>query len=153
LITLYLVEKGILKKPVLYLSDFFERNRQLYYDNLMKVRSSNDIKQWFKFFLVGIIETARGSINTFDSIMKLQKEVDMKIQALGARTSNARAVINQLYLRPLITVQKVADLTKLSLPSAYKLVDELEQLGILTEITVAKRGKQYWFDDYIKLFK
>jgi Fic family protein len=153
LITLYLVEKGILKKPVLYLSDFFERNRQLYYDNLMKVRSSNDIKQWFKFFLVGIIETAKASIVTFDSIMKLQKEVDMKIQGLGARTSNARAVINQLYLRPLITVQKVADLTELSLPSAYKLVSELEHLGILKEITGAKRGKQYWFDDYIKLFK
>lgn len=153
LITLYLVEKGILKKPVLYLSDFFERNRQLYYDNLMKVRSSNDIKQWFKFFLVGVIETAKGSIMTFDSIMKLQKEVDVKIQSLGARTSNARTVINQLYLRPLITVQKVANLTELSLPSAYKLVNELEHLEILKEITGAKRGKQYWFDDYIKLFK
>lgn len=153
LITLYLVEKGILKKPVLYLSDFFERNRHLYYDNLMKVRSSNDIKQWFKFFLVGIIETAKGSIVTFDSIMKLQKDVDMKIQRLGARSSNARAVIHQLYLRPLITVQKVADLTELSLPSAYKLVGELEHLGILKEITGAKRGKQYWFGDYIELFK
>lgn len=153
LITLYLVEKGILKKPVLYLSNFFERNRQLYYDNLMKVRTSSDIKQWFKFFLVGIIETAKESITTFDSIMKLQKEVDMKIQTLGARTSNARKVINQLYLRPLITVQKVADLTELSLPSAYKLINELEDLEILKEITGAKRGKQYWFDDYIKLFK
>ncbi len=153
LITLYLVEKGILKKPVLYLSDFFERNRQLYIDNLMKVRSSNDIKQWFKFFLVGIIETAKGSIVTFDSIMKLQKEVDIKIQGLGARSSNARTVINQLYLRPLITVQKVADITELSLPSAYKLVNELEKFGILKEITGAKRGKQYWFDDYLKLFK
>lgn len=153
LITLYLVEKGILKKPVLYLSNFFERNRQLYYDNLMKVRTSSDINQWFKFFLVGIIETAKESITTFDSIMKLQKEVDMKIQTLGARTSNARKVINQLYLRPLITVQKVADLTELSLPSAYKLVNELEDLEILKEITGAKRGKQYWFDDYIKLFK
>ncbi|MBA4744873.1 MAG: Fic family protein [Muricauda sp.] len=153
LITLYLVEKGILKKPILYLSDFFERNRQLYYDNLMKVRTANDIKQWFKFFLVGVIETAKGSIDTFNNIMKLQKEVDLKIQGLGARTSNARAVVSKLYLRPLINVQKVADLTDLSLPSAYKLVHELEQLGILKEITGAKRGKQYWFEEYINLFK
>lgn len=153
LITLYLVEKGILKKPILYISDFLERNRQLYYDNLMKVRTASDIKQWFKFFLVGIIETAKESIMTFDNIMKLQKEVDTKIQSLGARTSNAREVISQLYLRPLINVQKVADLTELSLPSAYKLVSELEQLGILKEITGSKRGKQYWFDDYITLFK
>ena len=153
LITLYLVEKEILKKPILYLSDFLERNRQLYYDNLMTVRTSNDIKQWFKFFLVGIIETAKASIETFDNIMKLQKEVDSKIQGLGARASNARAVVGQLYLKPLINVQKVADLTELSLPSAYKLVNELEQLGILKEITGAKRGKQYWFDEYLNLFR
>lgn len=153
LITLYLVEKGILKKPILYLSDFLERNRQLYYDNLMKVRVADDIKQWFKFFLVGIIETAKGSIDTFDNIMKLQREVDIKIQRLGARTSNARVVVSQLYVRPLINVQKVADITDLSLPSAYKLVNELEQLGILKEITGAKRGKQYWFDEFINLFK
>jgi Fic family protein len=153
LITLYLVEKEILKKPILYLSDFLERNRQLYYDNLMKVRLTNDIKQWFKFFLVGIIETAKGSIETFDNIMKLQKEVDDKIQRFGSRAHNARVIIHQLYLRPLINVQKVASLTKLSLPSAYKLVSDLEEFGILKEITGAKRGKNYLFDDYIKLFK
>lgn len=153
LITLYLVEKGILKKPILYLSDFFERNRQLYYENLMRARTHNDITQWFKFFLVGVIETAKGSIETCDNIMKLQKEVDDKIQGLGARTSNARAVVGQLYLRPLINVQKVVDITGQTPPSAYKLVAELERLEILKEITGAKRGKQYWFDDYIKLFK
>lgn len=153
LITLYLVEKGILKKPILYLSDFFERNRELYYENLMKVRSANDIKQWLKFFLVGVIETAKGSIETFDNIMKLQKSVDEKIQTLGARTSNARVVVSQLYMRPLINVQKVSDLTELSLPSAYKLVNELESLGVLKEITGAKRGKKYWFQEYIELFK
>lgn len=153
LITLYLVEKGILKRPILYLSDYFERNRQLYYDNLMKARINNDIQQWFKFFLVGVIETAKGSIETFDGIMKLQKEVDDKIQGLGARASNARAVVNQLYLKPLIDVQKVASITGLSLPSAYKLVAELERLEILKEITGEKRGRRYWFDAYIKLYK
>ncbi len=152
LITLYLVEKGILKKPILYLSDFFERNRNLYYENLMKVRFSDDIEQWFKFFLVGIIETAKGSIDTFDNIMKLQKEVDDKIQILGARSNKAKQVVNQLYLRPIINVQKVSDITDLSTPSAYKLVSELERLKIIKEITGAKRGKQYLFEDYIRLF-
>ncbi len=153
LITLYLVEKGILKKPVLYLSDFFERNRALYYSNLMRVRATHDINQWFKFFLVGVIETAKGSIQTFDNIMKLQKEIDEKIQTLGARTSNAKAVVSQLYKRPITNVQKIAGITGLSLPSAYKLVNELEQLGVLKEITGAKRGKQYVFDDYLRLFR
>jgi Fic family protein len=153
LITLYLVEKGILKKPILYLSDFFERNRELYYDNLMRVRTKDDIKQWFKFFLVGIIETAKGGIQTFDDIMKLQKTVDEKIHNLGPRANNARTVVHHLYNRPLIGVQEVAEITLLSLPAAYKLVSDLEALGIIKEITGAKRGKQYWFNDYIKLFK
>ncbi|MEO1411632.1 MAG: Fic family protein [Bacteroidota bacterium] len=79
IITLFLVEKRILKRPVLYLSDFFEKNRSLYYDNLMLVRAQNDIQQWFKFFLVGIIETAKQSIYTFDQILKLQREVGQQI--------------------------------------------------------------------------
>ncbi|MAX82324.1 MAG: cell filamentation protein Fic [Crocinitomicaceae bacterium] len=153
LITLYLVEKGILKSPILYLSDFFERNRELYYTNLTSVRESNNISQWFKFFLVGIIETAKNSIETFDNIMKLQKEVDEKLQNLGSRANNARTVVNHLYVRPLINVQKVAKITELSTPSAYKLVSELEELQIIKEITGAKRGKQYWFEDYIQLFR
>jgi cell filamentation protein, protein adenylyltransferase len=153
MITLYLVEKGILKKPILYLSDFFERNRTLYYSNLMKVREENNIQQWFKFFLVGVIETAKSSIETFDKILKLQKEVDEKLQKLGSRTNNARTLISYLYQRPILDANKVKEITGLSMPSAYKLISELEKEKILEEITGGQRGKQYWFTDYIKLFK
>jgi Fic family protein len=85
LITIYLVSKGILKKPILYLSDFFERNRTFYYDNLMRVRTHNDLNQWFKFFLVGVIETCKSGVNTFGNILQLQKEIDNKIQLLKGR--------------------------------------------------------------------
>ena len=153
MITLYLVEKGILKKPILYLSDFFERNRILYYDNLTRVREKDDLTQWFKFFLVGVIETAKSSIRTFDSILKLQKEVEIKIKTLGSRSHNAQLILNHLFQRPIIDAQKVKELTNLSSPSVYKLIDVLEKLEILTEITGAKRGKIYLFRDYTKLFK
>ena len=153
MITLYLVEKGILKKPILYLSDFFERNRILYYDNLTRVREKDDLTQWLKFFLVGVIETAKSSISTFDSILKLQKEVEIKIQTLGSRSHNAQLILNHLFQRPIIDAQKVKELTNLSSPSVYKLIDELEKLEILTEITGAKRGKLYLFREYTKLFK
>jgi Fic family protein len=153
MITLYLVEKGILKKPILYLSDFFERNRILYYDNLTRVREKDDLTQWIKFFLVGVIETAKSSISTFDSILKLQKEVEVKIQTLGSRSHNAQLILNHLFQRPIIDAQKVKELTNLSSPSVYKLIDELEKLEILTEITGAKRGKLYLFREYTKLFK
>ena len=153
MITIYLVEKGILKKPILYLSDFFEKNRTLYYDNLMRVREKNDIIQWFKFFLVGVIETAKNSIETFDGILKLQKEIEVKIQKLGSRSSNAIQIINTLYQRPIINAQMTQQITKLSLPSVYKLIKELEDMNILNEITGGKRGKLYVFREYLELFK
>ena len=152
LITLYLVEKGILKKPILYLSDFFERNRTLYYDNLMRAREKDDIEQWCKFFLVGVIETAKNSISTFDSILKLKEETEIKLKKLGSRSNNAQTIINSLYQRPMIDAQKAKSLINLSLPSVYKLIDELEKLEIIEEITGGKRGKLYLFRDYIKLF-
>lgn len=152
MITLYLVEKGILKKPILYLSDFFERNRTLYYDNLTRVREKDDLTQWFKFFLVGVIETAKNSISTFDGILKLKKEVDAKIQQLGSRSNNAQLLMNHLFQRPIIDAQKAKQLTGLSSPSIYKLIDDLEKLEILKEITGAKRGKIYLFKEYTKLF-
>jgi len=153
LIPLYLVSKGILKQPVLYLSDFFERNRTLYYDNLMRVREKDDLLQWFKFFLVGIIETAKSGVQTFDSILRLQKRVDLQIQALGSRTANAQKVILYLYQKPIIDAAKVGDVAGISTASAYKLIVDLEQFGILREITGSKRGKLYVFSDYIALFK
>lgn len=153
MISLFLVEKNILKKPVLYLSDFFERNRTLYYDNLMRVREKNDLAQWFKFFLVGIIETAKKSIETFDNILKLQKEVDKKLLSLGSRITNARTILNYLYQHPIIGVHKAHEITKLSLPSVYKLIAELEKMNILIEITGGRRDRLYLFKDYIQLFK
>jgi Fic family protein len=153
IITLYLVEKGLLKKPILYLSDFFEKNRTLYYDHLTRVREKNDLIQWVKFFLVGIIETAQNSIKTFDSILKLQKDVDSKLQNMGSRTNNAQIIINHLFQRPIINARKAKEITNLSLPTVYKLIDEMEELRIIEEITGAKRGKLYWFREYIKIFK
>lgn len=153
LITLYLVSRGILKQPVLYLSDFFERNRQLYYDNLMRVREKNDLLQWFKFFLVGVIETAKSSTATFDAILKLQKQIEEKLQTLGSRTANAQKVMYYLYQHPMIDAAIVGEVAGISPASAYKLIADLERFDILKEITGAKRGKIYTFEAYLKLFE
>lgn len=152
MITLYLVEKGLLKKPILYLSDFFEKNRTLYYDNLMKVREKQDINQWFKFFLVGVIETAKNSISTFDKILKLQKDIETRIQGLGSRSVSANTVVKQLYQHPVIQARKVQEITGLSMPTAYKIIEGLEELKVLKEVTGAKRGRLYFFKEYIDLF-
>ncbi len=153
IITLYLVEKGILKKPILYLSDFFEKNRTLYYDNLMRVRENNDIIQWIKFFLVGVIETAKNSIETFDGILKLQKEIEIKIQRLGSRSNNAMLIINHLFQKPVMDAHLAKKITNLSMPSVYKLLNDLEKIGIMEEVTGGKRGRLFVFNEYLTLFK
>jgi len=153
LIPLYLVSKGILKKPILYLSDFFEKNRQLYFDNLVRVRDKDDLGQWILFFLTGIIEIAENGILTFDSILKLKSLVDNKIQKLGSRMPKAMRVVEFLYKKPIVNAQVVAEVTGLSLPSAYKLIEDLGKMKILTEITGSKRDRSFIFGDYIKLFQ
>ena len=153
MITLYLVSKGILRKPVLYLSDFMERNRTHYYDNLMRVREKNDITQWLKFFLAGIIETAKNGIGTFDNILQLQKNVEEKVDGLGSRSANAQKICNYLYHKPMINAETVSRIADVSLPSAYTLIEELERLKILNEITGGQRSRMYVFESYMKLFR
>lgn len=152
LITLYLVNKGILKQPILYLSDFFERNRVLYYDNLMRVRTHNDLTQWFKFFLTGVIETAKSGVNTFNGIMQLQKEVESKIQGLGSRSGDGKKVLEYLYTKPIVDASKVAMIIDKTPTSAYKLISLLEEKEILKEITGGQRGRLYVFENYLNLF-
>src|SRR6056297_3964037 len=153
LIPLYLVSKGILQRPILYLSEFFEKNRQLYYDNLMIVREKSNLPQWFKFFLVGIIETSKNGIKTFDSILQLQKKVESELQKLGSRATKAKKVIDYLYQRPIIDADKVSEVADISMPSSYKLISDLEKMDILKEVTGGKRGRTYVFDNYLRLFR
>jgi len=153
MITLYLISCGILKQPILYLSDYFEKNRTDYYDKLMRVRDKNDISGWVQFFLLGVIETAKSSIKTFDGILQLQKQADSKIQNLGARSGNAQKVINHLYKRPLVSAERVGEVAGVSMPTAYKLITTLEDLDILDEVTGAERNRLYIYKDYVNLFK
>lgn len=153
LITLYLVSKGILKQPILYLSDFFERNRDLYYDNLMRARTRNDMSQWLKFFLEGIVETAKNGVKTFDGILQLQKILEEKLSGIGARSADAYKVVEYLYSNPIIDAQTVATIINKTPKSAYNLIGVLEELAIIKEITGSQRGRLYLFEDYMDLFK
>jgi Fic family protein len=152
LITLYLVSKGILKQPVLYLSDFFEKNRMYYYDNLMRVRTHNDINQWLKFFLTGVIETAKKGVETFNSILLLQKSVDRSLEKMGKRSADAHLVMHYLYKKPVISVAVVTNIIGKTQQTAYTLISDLEEAKILHEITGLQRNKLYAFRDYINLF-
>jgi Fic family protein len=152
LIPLYLVSHGLLAKPSLYLSDFFERNRASYYDALMGVRISNDLNHWVRFFLTGMAETAAKGRDVFGKILVLRTEVERAILALGKRVPNARAALNLLYRKPIITATELGQALAVSGPTAQSLVRDLQKLGVLVEISGQARGRVYAFDRYLSLF-
>jgi len=154
LITLYLVANNLLSKPTLYLSDFFEKNRQLYYDNLTVVRTKNDLTQWIKFFLSGIIETSRNGVDTFQKILMLRSDIEEnKIVTLGRRIPLAKSVINYLYKYPIINLGYLVDELKITKQTANTMINELVKLKILYEVTGQKRNRLFVFQDYINLFR
>ncbi len=152
LITLYLVSKGLLKRPVLYMSEYLERHRNSYYSSITKVRTENDITQWLCFFLQGIIETAEKGVNTFNSILELEKENESIIQQMGSRSANAMTIVKELYIRPIIDARRVSDLCGITMQSAYNLIADLKDRGILSEITQGKRNRLYAMKRYMDLF-
>ncbi|WP_194972963.1 Fic family protein [Aquiflexum lacus] len=153
LITLYLLDKGLLKRPVLYLSDFFEKNRRDYYDNLMRVREKDDINSWLSFFLIGVIETAEASISTFQQILKLREKIEFtQILELGKRQQDAKKILKFLYGNPIIDSAKVAEILDVHASTANRLIKDLIELGILEELTGFKRNRIFAFQAYIDLF-
>ncbi len=153
LITLYLVSNDLLSKPTLYLSDFFEKHRSLYYDNLTRVRTHNDLVQWLKFFLEGVRATSENSIQTFKNIIKLRSEVETKIAKLGKKQEMAREFLQHLYSNPMVDSSDVVKLFKINISTALRLIDDFVKLKILKEITGQKRNRNFVFEGYVKLFR
>src|SRR5690606_3884791 len=153
MITLYLVDKGILKKHILYLSDYFERNRKLYYDNLMYVREDHNMNQWLKYFLNGIIETSKKGVETFNAILQLQRITEEKLKNTGSRGIDAIKIVQSMYSMPIIDANKAMGVIGKSINTTYKTIDLLEEMKVIEEITGAQRGKLYAFTEYIDLFK
>lgn len=154
LITLYLVSNGLLSKPTLYLSDFFEKNRQLYYDNLSNVHLKNQLEQWIKFFLIAVIETSKNSIETFNKILVLRKIIEEeRILSLNKKIPLAKRFLNYLYSQPVVALQDVIDELKVTKPTANAIITDFVELEILKETTGKKRNRIYTFEQYIDLFR
>lgn len=154
MITLYLVEKSIIKRPVLYLSDFFEKNRILYNDNLTRVRTQNDLLKWIKFFLIGIIETCKSSSQTLRDIIELKKDCEeRRIYSLGKKVNTAKKLLDYLFSQPIVDAETVAIQTGLSSVASYRLIEDFKRLNIFKEITGAKRNQIFMFEEYFTLFK
>ncbi len=153
LITLHLIELGILQKPTLYVSDFFERNKGKYYDALTFVRERNDMDQWISFFLTAIIETAKKGKKTFEDIIELRKKYDKHIMGFGKRIKLANLLLLTLFSDPAITVAGISKKLGISISSSNTLANLLEKEGILKEMTGFSRNRVFVLHEYVHLFE
>lgn len=154
LITLYLVSSGVMGKPLLYLSDFFEKHKILYYDNLTFVRTKNDLAQWIKFFLTGVIETAGEAVLTLKAIVDLKADIENgRLIHSGRRLKVARQFLHKLFSTPVINIKNVQEMTGLSKSAANNLVQLFIDQKILVETTGFNRNRVFVFEEYLEMFK
>ena len=153
LITLHLIELGLLQKPTLYLSDYFERNKGAYYDALTFVRDHNDMDQWIIFFLSAVIETAKKSKNTFRKIISLRRVYEQRIIKNGRKIKLMNDLLLRLFSNPAIRVSDVSNLLGKSISTSNNLIKEMERIGILKEITGFSRNRIFILHEYLDIFR
>ncbi len=153
LITLQLIEREFLTKPVLYISDYFEEHRQSYYDALDRVRNENDLEGWVRFFLEGIVMTSKKGKQKFENIITLREMYDHKIATLGRKVPRARQLLLHLFSQPIVSVKDVSEMLQVSFRASNALVTDLINLGILQEKTGYSRNRLFEMKDYVTLFR
>ena len=153
LIPLMLISKNILSKPALYISDFFEKHRGSYYDSLTMVRSSNNMEQWIKFFLSGIIDTAKNGTQTLSNVVAYKKQMDEKILSLGSRAELAEKLFKEMLVNPVVNKNFIAETLGISYSTTTRLVKELIALGVLKNRDQKLRNQYFKLNGYLDLFR
>ena len=155
MISLYLASEGLLHKPSLYLSDYFERNKTAYIDHLMAVRQGNHLREWLVFFLFGVEETARASASVFRAVLDLKQRIEREVlpRFSARRQDNAQALMRQLYARPVLDVKGAMEITGASTNTAAALIDDMVTFGVLAEVTGQRRNRLFVFRDYLDIFR
>lgn len=153
LITLYLVRQGVLDKPLLYFSSYFERNKGLYYDNLSIVRTKSNMQQWIKYFLKGIEITADQAVRTLSNVLGLKEQMENDIQAnFGRRSHSALVLLQALFVDPVTTIDKARATCDLSFKAANDLVKLMQEGNYLKELTGQTRNRVFVFEPYLSVF-
>ena len=152
LIPLYLQNKGFLDNPCLYISFFFEKNRDLYYQKLNDVRVKNDLIGWIKFFLEGIIETAKIAKEKFKKVVELTKKIDIQIADLKVKYDNVKKIIDYFYDEPYSPRKKIAKALAMPESTVNGVINELKSANIIKETTGYSRNQIFVFLEYVEIF-
>lgn len=153
IITLQLIYYGILKKPTLYISDFFDKHRDSYYDSLSLARTSNNIEQWIKFFLSGVITTAKNGKETFEQIIKLRGEYEQTIMTFGRRAELSQKLLLYMFSKPIVNISQISKEFNIAFNTASSLIQHFSQAGMVKEITGLSRNRLFVLWNYLDLFK
>jgi Fic family protein len=151
LVTFYLCWKGILHKPLLYLSYYFKRNRQEYYDRLNMVRETGNYEQWVDYFLKGVVDIAGAAMDAARQILELQSRHRRLLWEKKISSPLAVGILEQLFYTPTVSIGKISERFNISYPAASTLVSQLEKAKILRETTGRKRDKRYVYSDYLDI--
>ncbi len=152
LITLYMYHENVLKKPLLYLSNYFKHYRQEYYDRLHGISSEGKYEDWLLYFLDGILTVSEDAINKTEKIVELREKDTGKIMSLGKAAKSGMKLLDYLYSNPVVTGNLVEEITGLSASNARNLIYRFEELKILNQIGKAKRNKRFQYNRYLELF-
>ena len=154
LITFLLTQRGVLRKPTLYLSHYFARNRQQYYECLQAVRDDGDWESWLRFFLNGIVEVAGEAADKVRQILVLREQDRGAVtETFGRAAANGLRVLERLYRRPLVNVAAVQSITGTSFAGANQLVSRMVDIGVLIEVTGHARNRVFAYLRYMELFE
>ena len=153
LITLQLISAGILSRPCLYVSSFFEKNRMAYYDSLSYVRESSHIDQWLKFFLSAISYAASQGQESLKKILSVRESSEEKINTLGAKVRRGHKLLRYLFSKPIVSIKETQAYLDIKYDAANNLIADFQRLGILQETTGNLRNRLFLYGDYIDIFK
>jgi len=152
LITFFLYKEGILSRPLLYISDFFKKNRADYYAKLNSYRFDTGVNEWLKFFLEGIRAVSEDAVMVAQKIRKIREQHLHEVSAFGRNAKTALFLLDQLYTYPIVDMQLVMNLTKLSKARALDLIEKFVTKDILRETTGKQRNRQFAYHEYVSLF-
>jgi Fic family protein len=154
LITFLLCEQRVLVKPVLYLSHYFKRHRELYYERLQAVRDDGAWEAWLAFFLAGVAEVSEQATATARKILSLREDHRRIIaDRISRAAGKGHQVLEHLYEHPIVSVKDVRNVTGTTYQAANELVAAIEECGILQEITGQTRNRRFLYQKYLELFQ
>ena len=153
LIVLYLMSKGILSTPALYVSYFLKSNRIEYYDRMGEVRRSGNYEQWIKFFLRALSESAENASTTIDKLTALRGTVAESIKGLGRRAKRCNTLLSYLEVHPVLEVSKAAQEVQISANTITEAVKDLCGIGILECMSTKKRSRVYYYRKYLEILR